>query len=85
MFEDDPSINDFPYFGDTDNYFPTIKNTLSYNFGAIKVDSTKRDNFIFEEIKFGMETLKINDKPLLYSERETAFLNVRATREGSTK
>ena len=62
IFEDDPIVDEFPYFGDEANYFPTLNAMTSYNFGPIEVDPAKRDNFLqFEEISLSIEKIIIDD------------------------
>lgn len=53
IWEDHEIVDDHPYFGDEDAYFPTVKSMESYNYGPIVVDTSKRDTFFqFNEITF---------------------------------
>ena len=45
-------MDEHPYFGDKDNYFPTLKSMTSYNFGPIVVDYDREDYFLFDEIRW---------------------------------
>ena len=42
-----PLVDEHPYFGDEDNYFPTIKSFKSYNYGQIVNDRTRRQDVNF--------------------------------------
>ena len=42
MFADSEDVNRFPYFGDKDNYFPTVLTQRSIYFGPIKMPETNR-------------------------------------------
>ena len=42
VWSDNPLVDEHPYYGDTANYFPTIKNFVSYNYGPIINDRTRR-------------------------------------------
>lgn len=44
IWEDNPIINEHPYYGDKKSYFPTLKSTGEYNYGPIEVDPSQRDN-----------------------------------------
>ena len=52
-------VDEHPYFGDTKNYFPTIKNYKSYNYGTIVNDRTRREDINFEEIMWGISKASI--------------------------
>ena len=76
-------MNDHPYYGDKDNYFPTLKLMNSYNFGPIDVDPSKREKLVmWEELNFGLDNVAVKDDPLLMTERDAGFLNLKSTREG---
>lgn len=84
IFSDSPEINGFPYYGDDENYFPTLSTQTSYNFGPIEVDPEKRDRFLqFEEISWMLEKIVIDDSHIFDTERTTEILNVGKTREAT--
>ena len=83
IWADDELIDDHPYFGDKENYFPTMKQMVSYNFGAIEV---KIDNFEIpeDEIYFGYHEVEIADNNFdifQLGQRESSFVTVTKTRE----
>ena len=56
----------------------------SYNFGPIEVNPLKRDMyFIFEEISFGLSQMLIRDSTVSRMNRQTEFVNILKTREGT--
>ena len=59
MWSDHPLIDEHPYLGDRENYFPTIKNYKSYNYGPIVNDRTQRESVNFEEIGWGISEVSI--------------------------
>lgn len=82
IFSDSPEIEGFPYYGDDENYFPTLATMTSYNFGPIEVDPAKRAGFVqHEEISWMLEKISIDDSHILDTARETEVLNVGKTRE----
>ena len=84
MFSDSNKVNEFPYNGDTKNYFPTIRNYKSIDYGKIYADAQLfREEYQFTEINLGMEELEINDEPLYLVEetRKTNFVNVENIRK----
>ena len=66
MFEDHEKVVDgHAYDGDRSNYFPTAKQMMSYNFGPVEVDPSKKtDVLMWEELLFGLDSLIIQDSPI---------------------
>lgn len=54
MFADSPDVNDFPYLGDTENYFPTKSVMESIEFSKISHDPQKK-TFEILELMFSID------------------------------
>ena len=77
MWENSEQLNDYPYFGDTENYFPTVTSQKSFR-EAVDIERQKREGkFEFREIMLRHEELSIQDDPFsLKEKRNTNFLNI---------
>jgi hypothetical protein len=82
IFKDSPLINQFPYMNDKENYFPTVKQPHSINYGHIEVDPELRDtDFLITDIMLSYNNIRINDDPFELSElRRTEFINMKLER-----
>lgn len=64
IFPDHPLVDQFPYNGDSENYFPTVNEPSSIKFGAIDVDSQQRDSqFLIEDIATTYNSIRLIDDP----------------------
>ena len=62
IWQDDPIVDDHPYYGDKENYFPTIKQMISALNDAIIVDPVAKSETIpYDEVYFGLNKIQIVD------------------------
>jgi hypothetical protein len=55
IWRDNEIVNEHPYFGDRENYFPTIKHYKEVQFDTIRIDSEyKADEVVGDEYWFGI-------------------------------
>lgn len=87
IFRGDPLLDQFPYNGDDEVYFPTVREANSIKFGPLTVDSSKRDiNFMIEDIAATYHSIRLYDDPLDIKEpRMSAYVNLRFKRDLTDK
>lgn len=69
MFWDHEDVAKWPHNGDEDNYFPTIIEQGSIDYGTNQIDLAKVDEiYKINELKFAYNTLDINDWSTSFTE-----------------
>lgn len=82
IWEDNSIVEEHPYYGDKENYFPTIKSMVSDTRGAIDTDPVTRNESIpYDELYFGLNKMTISDSHIVPTEREGEFVNIVKTRK----
>ena len=72
-------VQGYPYYGDIQNYFPTVSTYDALEFKPIFVDKKQRDEgwFPFYHHYTGLDKITINDSHLIDQSRMMEFLNVK--------
>ena len=77
IWEDHPVVQQFPYYGDEENYFPTLRQMKEQTFNIIQIEpNLKHKQFTVEDVFFGLHKVETIDSAIWSNKRELEYVNL---------